>query len=176
LSEFGYGVALLNDSKYGYDVNNSVIRMTLIKSGIFPNPDADKEIHKFTYALFPHEGDFRQARVIQEAYDLNCPLYVLESKAEQNRSEQAYSLFTLDSENIFADTVKKAEDNDDIIIRIYEAYGKRTKVKLDYTNMKSREVWECDLMENNEKAMEIEKFSIAFEIKPYEIKTFRFVK
>lgn len=75
LSECGYGVGLLNDCKYGYDIHDSVMRLTLIKSGIFPNPDADKEIHTFTYALYPHEGDFRSGRVIQEAYDLNCLLY-----------------------------------------------------------------------------------------------------
>lgn len=174
LSEFDYGVALLNDSKYGYDIKDAVMRMTLIKSGIFPNPDADKEVHQFTYALFPHQGDYRQAKVIQQAYDLNCPMYALTKDTNQKIDEQAYSLFSLDAENVFADTVKKAQDNEDIIIRMYEAYGKRTRVTLNAENIRPLEAWECDLMENKEKKLEIEKFSMSFEMKPFEIKTFRF--
>ena len=69
LSEYGYGVSLLNDCKYGYDIHDGVMRLTLLKCATYPNPDADREEHSFTYSLFPHQGDYRDAGTIQEAYN-----------------------------------------------------------------------------------------------------------
>lgn len=82
LSEYGYGVSLLNDCKYGYDIHDSVIRLTLIKCGNYPNPDADKCRHEFTYSLFPHSGDFREAGTVKLAYLLNSPLEAKKSKVK----------------------------------------------------------------------------------------------
>ncbi|MBA4688765.1 MAG: alpha-mannosidase [Candidatus Galacturonibacter soehngenii] len=169
VSEYGYGVALLNDCKYGYDIHESVIRLTLIKSGIFPNPLADQEVHHFTYALYPHEGDFRTGKVTQEAYDLNCPLA---GEIVTGVKTLSYSLLQLDAENVFADVIKQAEDNSDIIIRVYEAYGKRTNVTMASPYF-TKEVFECNLVEEKENKKEITNEAIHFEIKPYEIKTFR---
>ena len=86
LSEYGYGVSLLNDCKYGYDIHDSVIRLTLIKCGNYPNPDADKCRHEFTYSLFPHSGDFREAGTVKLAYLLNSPL-----EAKKNRKSKRFS-------------------------------------------------------------------------------------
>lgn len=179
LAEDGYGVALMNDCKYGYDIHGSVMRLTLIKSGIFPNPNADKEIHHFTYAILPHSGDFRSGRVIQEAYDLNCPVYTKAVSEEQGLAAgQDWSMLKIDQENVILEVVKKAEDNEDMIIRMYEAYGKRSKVKIDLSFLKVKEAYECDLMEQIlvEKAYQYKDFELNFKIMPYEIKTFRLCK
>ena len=80
LSEPGYGVALLNDCKYGYDVEGNVMRLSLLRSPVSPDPVADKGRHEFTYALLPHSGDLREGRVIEEAYSLNVPLLAREGK------------------------------------------------------------------------------------------------
>lgn len=173
VSEYGYGVSLLNDCKYGYDIHESVMRLTLIKSGIFPNPDADKEVHNFTYSLYPHEGDFRVGKVTQEAYDLNCPL---EGMIVNNVKSGAYSLLSLNAENVFADVIKQAEDNEDIIIRVYEAHGKRTVVDAISPYFEKGQVWECNCVEEKETELKVNSQTISFEIKPYEIKTFRIIK
>ena len=180
LSEYGYGVVLLNDCKYGCDIHDSVLNLTLIKSGIFPDPEADQGIHHFTYSLYPHQGDFRRGRVIQEAYDLNCPLFMENGAKDEAGS---WSFLQIDEENILADTVKKAEDGDDLILRFYEAYGMRTKVHLTLPLLASGfGAAICDLMEetepgkiaaDQEKTLIQKGSSLEFEMKPYEITSIR---
>ncbi len=175
LSEDGYGVALMNDCKYGYDINESIMRLTLIKSGIFPNPKADQEEHFFTYALLPHMGDFRSGRVVQEAYDLNCPAYCSILGGERHPSpDKTWSFLDVDQENVILDTVKKSEKGEDIILRMYEAYGKRCRVmvRLDPTSYDT--ISECNLMEEEEEGdFSLINGCLSFVIRPYEIKTFR---
>ncbi len=176
LAEDGYGVALLNDCKYGYDINESVIRLTLIKSGIFPNPEADQEIHQFTYSLLPHKGDFRMGRVIQEAYDLNRPPYsTLMDGEKRPAADQEWSFLEVNQDNVVVEVLKKAEDSNDIIMRMYEAYGRRTKATITLKQLSRHDISECDLMERDytEKNFEYQNGSLSFVIKPYEIKTFR---
>jgi alpha-mannosidase len=74
LSEGGYGISLLNDSKYGHDVHDNVVRLTLLKSGIYPDAHADEGLHRFTYSLLPHVGDWREAQSVRRAYELNVPI------------------------------------------------------------------------------------------------------
>ena len=170
LSEYGYGVAILNDCKYGYDIHGSLMRLTLIKSGIFPNPDADIEVHEFTYSCYPHIGDFRKGKVVQEAYDLNCPMYAKPISA-RNVQEESVSYLSCENENIMIDTVKAAEGKAGIIIRLYETYGDRGKVRIKVPTAKGRHVYECDCMENITMPLMLEEDYICMEIKPYEIKT-----
>ena len=170
-AERGYGVAILNDSKYGYSAEESVISLTLLKSGIFPNPEADIGTHSFVYSLFPHKGDFREGKVIQEAYRLNCRPYFWTGKADSNKTNEKYGIW-INRENIFAEVVKKADKRNGIIIRMYEAYGERTEVKWDYQGRKSEEVWECDMLEHKEKLESVSSEGISSTFLPYEIKTF----
>lgn len=175
ISDGGYGTALLNNCKYGYDIHDSVMRLTLLKSGVFPNPAADQGSHEFTYSLFPHKGDFRAGRVIQEAYDLNCPLEGVAAEAGSHSLKQ-YSLLGIAEENIFADTVKLAEDEDGIIIRLYEAYGMRTKAHVTLPSWQPVTVTECNCMEERSGSVlpgGITGNDLELEFKPYEIKTFR---
>lgn len=167
VSEYGYGVAILNDCKYGIDIRESVMRLTLLKSGIFPYPDADNEIHEFTYALYPHEGGFREGRVIQEAYDLNCPLFAMFTSGKK---EMACSYINIEEENIFADTVKQAEDGNGVIVRMYEGYGKRTKTRISFGFADGRQIEECDCMEQKTESL---KSDCMLQFRPYEIKTLR---
>ncbi|MEG2700370.1 MAG: glycoside hydrolase family 38 C-terminal domain-containing protein, partial [Hungatella sp.] len=170
LSECGYGVALLNNCKYGYDIHDSVMRLTLIKSGIFPNPDADKELHQFTYSCYPHLGDFREGNVIQEAYDLNCPLTAMPVTGHGNTH---YSLIESDTNHVYIDTVKRAEDGNDLIIRMYEAYGKRGSFRLHIPAIMDKSAYECDCMEREQGLIAVKDDWLLCTIKPYEIKTIR---
>ncbi|MEY8357043.1 alpha-mannosidase [Lachnospiraceae bacterium 54-53] len=170
ISEAGYGAALLNDCKYGYDIHDSVIRLTLIKSGIFPNPDADQGEHAFTYSLFPHRGDFRAGGVVQEAYDLNCPL---KGTAVRGRGLSSFSFLEIREENVLADTVKLSEEGDGIIVRFYETYGKRTKTHVNFPGGKDADFVECTCMEEEKRRLEDKKGTLEIIFKPYEIKTIK---
>ncbi|HEX3044504.1 MAG TPA: alpha-mannosidase [Bacillota bacterium] len=172
LSEDGYGVSLLNDCKYGHDIKDGVMRLTLLKSAVEPNTDADREVHRFTYSLFPHAGSWKQAGTVEMAYALNCSMYVKMAEAHPGELPSEFSLAGVDQPNVIMEVVKKAEDSDDLIIRMYECHNRRTSVKLD-SFYELTGVWECDLMENELGPVNFDKTSFRFEIKPYEIKTFK---
>lgn len=172
LSESGYGVSLLNDCKYGYDVKDENLNITLLKSGTYPNPDADKEEHRFVYSLYPHGGDWIKANTNAMALSLNTPVISKYEKAHRGSLSDIISFIGVDCDNVCIDTIKKSEDGCDIIIRMYEFCNKRTKAICNtFFNLDG--VFECDLMENTIETIDHENKYFSFEIKPYEIKTFR---
>lgn len=166
LSDTGYGVALLNDCRYGYDIHDSVMRLTLLKSGIFPNPNADIGLHEFTYAIYPHKGDFRSGGVTQEAFSLNRPLQAMAVCAEH---EKQYFIAEAEEDNVVIDSIKCAENSDAVLIRLYEAYGMQKKIHLHFG--RTADIFETDLAEREEKLLAEQSDEVSFTIKPYEIKT-----
>lgn len=175
VAENGYGVALLNDCKYGHSIEGADIGITLLKSGTFPYPDADKEKHAFCYSLLPHEGDFRDGKVVQQGYQLNVPCVVSKIR-EVSPNKKDFSVFGKIEDHVIIETIKQAEESKNIIIRLYEAYGKRGNVELDISKWNANKAWICDLMEEVETDLFIEKGCIHFEIKPYEIITLQIEK
>ena len=177
LSEDGYGVSLLNDCKYGHDIKESVMRLTLLKSAKYPNIDADRETHEFTYSIYPHAGSFKEAGTAKMAYSLNCPMPVVIENGHAGKLPSEYSFAKTDCDNVIIEVVKKAEDSEDIIIRLYEYFNRRSSVKLTL-GASIKNVWECDLLERNLSGMPEEGLAhgendFAFEIRPFEIKTFK---
>ncbi|MCY0877303.1 MAG: alpha-mannosidase [Firmicutes bacterium] len=166
VSETGYGVALANDCKYGYDVKDNVLRLTLLKSATYPDPDADRGDHRFTYSLIPHSGNWLDGRVAQEAWDLNSPLRV--ETGVVSMEGQGRSMFDIQSDSVQVDAVKLAEDSDAIILRFHDFTGGRSRVQVEPRFFVQR--WcECDLLERPEGTWSAAP--IALEIKPFEIKT-----
>src|SRR5438445_1784747 len=100
LGDGDYGVALLNDSKHGYDIHESVMRLSLLRAPTHPDPGADQGFHRFTYALMPHMGDWREAGVIEAAEELNAVYGV------------PRSLVTVDTPQVRVEAIKRAEDSD----------------------------------------------------------------
>ena len=141
-SEGHYGVALLNDCKYGHSVSNGVLSLTLIKSGIEPNPDADVEKHYFTYAIMPHGGGWREGGVVREGYKLNQPAYALAEAAEG----LSYSFASAEPANIVLETVKAAEDGSGTVLRLYECDDALTKASLRLPEGTKR-AFKCNLLE-----------------------------
>lgn len=170
LSEASYGVSLMNDCKYGYSFEESDISITLLKSGIFPNPDADKELHQFTYSLYPHTGDFREGKVIQSAYQLNVPC-ILSKPQWIEIGKEDFTAFGELTEHVIVESIKKAEDLEAVIVRLYEAYGKRGKVVLNLNQLSAKGAWLCSMLEDKEIELAIKENKTIFEIKPYEIIT-----
>ncbi|HEY0735329.1 MAG TPA: alpha-mannosidase [Herpetosiphonaceae bacterium] len=151
LSEAGYGVALLNDSKYGHDLHHNVMRITLLKSGVNPDPNADQGIQRFTYALLPHAGDWREGEVVRRAAELNIPLiaYRPQPSSEHQPRQESSAFVRCDAAHVMLDTIKSAEDGDGVIVRVYEAHNQRGPVTLTFAQP-IRDVEECNLLEETE--------------------------
>lgn len=164
LSETGYGVALLNDCKYGYDIKEDTMRLSLLKSATDPDYSADYGTHEFTYSLYPHKEEWYNSGLEEEAFDLNSPVVVLDGASALGNE----SLISFDAKNIVLDAFKKAENEEAYVLRFHEYTGRRGKINLK-TGLNFDSWCESDLMENplgewKQTAMEVE-------VKPYEIKT-----
>ncbi len=171
LSEGGYGVSLLNDSKYGYDIKENRMRITLLRSPIDPDPVADKGIQEFCYSLYPHKGDFIEGKTVNAGYELNVPLVAISGR----RMLEEGSYAKVSRKNVIIDTIKAAEDGDGIIMRVYESAGIRGNVEITLNELPAK-VQECNLMEENERIIDTVDATFDFDIKPFEIKTFRICK
>lgn len=171
LSEGSFGMALLNDSKYGYGITEGKMTLSLIKSGILPNPTTDQEEHFFTYAILPHSCGFENADVQKEGYRLNVPLYSVRVKAPACKLAET-SLMKIDADNVIIETVKQAETGSGTIIRMYENQNKRSNVSIHW-HKQFASVVECDLMENPIGVATTAACEFSFVIKPFEIKTFK---
>jgi len=171
LSEGLYGVSLLNDCKYGYDIKDNCMRLTLLRAPTYPDPVGDKGTHDFTYSIYPHEGDWRVGDTVCEAYNLNVPM-IAAAGSETVACTCFDSFVRISKPNVIIDTLKGAEDGDGIIIRVYESQGARVKASISL-GFAANSVSECNLMEVYERDVELENNLFTFSIKPYEIKTFR---
>ena len=152
LGDGTYGVALLNDSKHGYDIRGSVMRLSLLRSPTHPDPTADQGSHRFTYALLPHTGDFRTAGVIEAAEDLNAPLRAVFTDLPDGESE---SLVSVDTPQVIVEAIKRAEDSDATIVRLYEAWGRPCRARVA-TTLVARRVTLCDLLERERRETGLE--------------------
>ncbi|WP_040209678.1 alpha-mannosidase [Neobacillus jeddahensis] len=164
LSERGYGVSLLNDCKYGHDIKENVMRLTLLKSATYPDTEADQGEHQFTYSLLPHIDSWYEGGTVQEAWALNNPLTYTKGHSERT------SLFSVNEQNVMIDAVKKREDSNQLLLRLHEFSGARGRVAIQ-SDLNILTWQECDLLERsiNEK---IENKPFVFDLNPYEIKTF----
>jgi len=172
LSESGYGVSLLNDCKYGHDIRDGVMRLTLLKAATYPNEDADREVHKFVYSLYPHEGGWREGETAQMAYRLNVPLRAAVTEGNKGTQAAIYSLASCDAPNVMIEVVKQAEDGDGVIVRLYEYMNQRSTATVTF-GKKASSVEECDLLENKIAAIQHKGNVFSFEVRPFEIRTFR---
>jgi alpha-mannosidase len=189
LSEGNYGVSLLNDCKYGHDIRDNVMRISLLRSPTSPDPEADQGQHRFAYSLFPHAGGWNEA-TIGAAYALNDPLIVVEAQqsapVEESREAKSatlnlqspitnnFSFLSTDRPNVIIETVKQAEDGRGLIVRLYESQRRRGPVTLTAA-FELAEVWRTNLLEDNETAYTVEGKQATFPVKPYEIVTLRLI-
>ena len=185
LSEGDFGVSLLNDGKYGHDVRDNVLRLTLLRSPGAPDPEADEGRHRFTYSILPHQGDWRSttaavSSTVAEAYALNNPLLVTvvtdRSAAEPDRSGLPVPLISVDRPNVVVETVKWAEDGDGLIVRLYDNERRRGPVRVRI-GFPFERIEAVDLLERPVSATPVERTADGFEfmIAPYQIKTFRII-
>lgn len=175
LSEGGYGVALLNDCKYGYDVQENVLGLSLIKSAIRPDETADRKVHHFTYSLYPHGGTLEGSDVQKEAISLNMPVLTGAVKESAGAKEEfaSYGFVSCNSSHVLVDTVKQSEDGKAVVVRIYEYQNrKENDCTLTFHAPVSR-ICECNLCEEEEMPADFNGHKVSFAIGGYEIKTFK---
>ncbi|MDJ0588913.1 MAG: alpha-mannosidase [Pleurocapsa sp. MO_226.B13] len=129
-----YGVSLLNDCKHGYDAKPSQLRLTLLRSPLWPDPESDRGIHHFTYAIYPHQNSWREAKTVQKGYELNTPLQTV--SIERNLVRQADNLppvsqlLNLSADNLILMALKFSIERE-LIMRCYEAQGEECNLKLE---------------------------------------------
>lgn len=156
MSEFGYGIALLNDCKYGYSAHRNVLRLSLLRAPKAPDSNCDVGHHSFKYAIYPHEHHFLQSDVVREGYNFNSPL--LTRLVQQDKLERVKFCFPKfhieNATNVVLDTIKRAEDSNDIVIRLYEAYGGHARAKLMSSRIIKKMV-KCNILEDEQEAISI---------------------
>ncbi len=175
ISEHGYGVSLLNDCKYGYSAEGSTIKLTCIKCPEYPAPNADVGEHEFTVSLYPHEGDFREAGTIREAYALNSPLMAMRIEKNDGVLPESFSLVSCDNPAVVLETVKPAEESDDIVIRLYESFGGNAKARIQLADGFTK-AYLTTLTEKNVQELQITDGCLELKFHAFEIHTLRLAR
>lgn len=181
LAENGYSVSLLNDCKYGHDVHDNVLRLSLLRSPNWPDPEADQGRQEFTYSLFPN--DFALTETIREAYELNDPPQVFVIEGAERGADQPptpkfsarHTLIAVDMPSIVIETVKAAEDGRGLIIRLYESVRSRgtATIKFGFGIMAA---WETNMIETDERELMLkEGDTLTVPFTPYQIRTLRVI-
>jgi alpha-mannosidase len=167
-----YGVSLLNDSKYGYDAQVNQLRLTLLRSSLWPDSESDLGIHHFTYAIYPHKNNWQTAKTVQKGYELNTPLQTIKleqnslSNQEENKLPTKSELLNLTDDNLILMALK-LNNNQELIMRCYEAHGKVSSLKIiSDLSLQIESVLDC--LERTKKVQ-----SKNIKIKPLKIVTFK---
>ncbi len=168
-----HGLSLLNNSKYGYDAAGNVLRLTLLRSPTWPDPEADRGHHHFHYALYPHAGTWKDAMTVRHGWEYNYPLTAAVTTAHSGSLPAEHSFASVTPENVVLTAVKKAEDTNGLIFRVYEWAGKDATVAFHVPpGAKGASV--TNMMETPEGSpLEVSGDVVKAPIKPYEILTIR---
>ncbi len=153
ISETGYGVAILNDGRYGIAAEHSSFGLSIAKSPIYPDFATDSEPSTFTFAIYPHKGRIEEAEIPQKAYELNAPIRIVKGRIaktptlpDSSRTDKQRSFVNIDSSDLMLEAIKEAEDGNGLILRFYEMYNKRGKATIElwreFRNAKSTDLLE----------------------------------
>jgi len=130
LNDGQHGFSLINNSKYGYDDAGNVLRLSLLRSPTWPDPVADRGHQHFTYALYPHAGDWKQALTVRHGYEYNYTLKAMQVAAHTGTLPLEHSFLTVKPENVVLTAMKKAEDSNALVLHMYEWAGKQANVEI----------------------------------------------
>ena len=172
LSDNGFGLSVINDCKYGCDIKNGHIRPTLFRCATNPNHIQDREHHSFSFSIYPHSKRVNDSDVVKEGYNVNFPLYAIPQEAQEGTLAPEYSFVSCNKENVVIETVKVAEDSDNIIVRAYETWNSKTPLTLTFCD-EILSATECNLMEEEDEAVAFNGNTLTATFKPFEIKTFK---
>jgi alpha-mannosidase len=178
ISNQNYGVSLLNDSRYGYDVTSNTIRLSVLRSPDHPVFATDeKGIHKLKYALYPHQMTWRESNTMLKGYEFNYPLIAFQENVHDGELPTTHSFINSEPDNIIIPVLKKAEDSDDIVIRIYESQGDDSIAKLRFSDfLKIDAVHKTDLLENELEIIQFNQRYFEVKVGKYSIDTFKLIQ
>ncbi|KAK7729560.1 Glycoside hydrolase, 38 vacuolar alpha mannosidase [Botryosphaeria dothidea] len=185
LSEAGYGVSILNDSKYGFATCGNLMRLSLLRAPKAPDAHADMGSHRIRYAILPHTG-LVGATTVRTAFNFNHPLKY-KSHPDPSAVEGLLSTFNIvGSDALILDTVKRGEDDDDVsrgdlpkrsgrsvILRVYDSLGGRARGRIEWGKVPVKKVWKTNLLEDDGEELVIEDGGVEVELRAFEVATFR---
>ena len=167
LCDGAHGAAVLNDCKYGISMNGNSLELTLLRGAASPEMRADNYVHHFTYGFTAWEGSFAGCDVVRQGYELNVDPVVVSGGGRD------FSLLSIDQDNIFADTLKPAEDGSgDWILRLYEAKkaARNARIQVELENFRA---YECDMLETVLQEIPVEGGRLSLDFRAFEVKTIR---
>jgi len=172
LSDSTHGFSLLNDSKYGYDARDNVLRLSLLRSPEWPDPHADEGHHEFTYSLYPHAGTWREAMTVRQGFEVNVPLLATTTTRHQGTLPSSQSFFSTQEDNVVITAIKQDADDTSLIVRFYEWAGKKGDIHLSLPD-KATSASATNLMEAVEAPLSLDATGkvVTVPTNPYEIKT-----
>ena len=171
MSDEDYGVSLLNDCKYGHEVNEHTMILTLLKAPIKPDPESDRGDHYFVYSLYPHAETWKRAQTLARGLEINHPPVPVDLNGDGSGDAEK-SFITLTAGNMTLEAVKKCEDGDGYIVRMVEKTGRSTDAEISFFAPLTYAA-ECDLIERNDVPVEYSGNKIAFHATPFEIKNYK---
>ena len=171
LAEGGFGLALMNDSKYGYDISRDRLRLSLLRGTNSPAPEADRGEHQFTYSIFPHAGTAADAGVTEVANALNAPIKLIGAQADTLPEASAW--FTVDRPGVLIEAVKLAEREDCLIVRLYESRNSRGPCRIS-SSLPLERCWRSNLLEEDVEELAMVDGGIDLTVAPFEIITLKF--
>jgi alpha-mannosidase len=173
LGDGQHGFSLINDSKYGYDVKGNVLRLSLLRSPIWPDPNADRGPQHFRYSLYPHAGTWRQADTVLHGFAFNYQMHAMQVQAHQGELPPDHSFVTVAPNNLVLTAVKKSEDGDSLILRFYEWAGQKTNAEITVPAGATNAVT-TNLMEHADgTAVPVSDSQVTVPVGPYSINTVR---
>lgn len=179
VAEPSFGVAILNNGRYGHAIFDGSIRVSLARAARYPDPDADQGRHTVSLAIRPHDGDLADVRASAESFNRPIDLHVGGPDECEGERTDAWSVITIvDDEGgpalgVEVDAVKLADDaSGDLIVRLHEAVGDRTRITLRAPT-RIGAAWHCDLMELEQRGEEVGDGVLSLTLRPFELATLR---
>jgi alpha-mannosidase len=189
LSEHGYGVSILNDSKYGFATSGSMMRLSLLRAPKAPDAHADMGRHHIRYAILPHSGGL-DARTVRAGYNFNHPLVLERAGPKASATDSIFKSVSIHgAPSLILDAVKRGEDDEDVstgdlpsrpgksvILRIYESLGGKARGSIQST-LPVKQAWKCNVLEDDEEELDRrdvdDSSAVDIELRAFEVATFR---
>lgn len=176
VSAQNYGVSLLNESRYGYDVKDNVIRLSVLRSPDSPACATDERgVHTLRYSLYPHAGSWQDAGVTQRGDELNYPFSVITDTVHDGDLPASYSFVQVRPANVIVEAIKKAEDSDNLILRLYETTGKKSSVTISLAQAVDA-IHQTDLLENDLEDIPTDGKNFRISLGAHSIETFKLIR
>ena len=170
LSEGNFGISLLNDCKYGHDIHDGVMMLSLLRSPTYPNPESDQGVSCFTYGIYSHKGQLKDCETARLAYYLNYPMVALKAIGSVDTIPDSFSTIGINSDHVICETVKEEEQGSGTILRLYEHKNIRDRIIINI-GLSATKAYLCDMMENELCELPITDGKMTLDVKGFEILT-----